>query len=210
MSATKRLSAQARKIQILEAATHLFSEKGFHGVSIDEIVGRAGISPALLYQHFRSKESLYEAVQQDAACRREDYLEALLEADGDLEAVLRNMTRVFATSVSRNPGILKMELHSLLEGSDANRDFFENRWKSFIDLIAYMIEENTANDGLEDVDPRNAGLMFQGMIREAMIAKCLTDDDRFLNISLDHLLSKQVTLFMKILESNSPPGGKPV
>ncbi len=200
MPATKRLSAQQRKANILEAATYLFSEKGLHGVSIDDIVRRAGISPALLYQHFKSKESLYDSVQQDSACRREDYLDVLLEADGDLEATLRNMTRVFAASVSRNPGILKMELHSLLDGSDANRDFFENRWKSFVDLIAYMIEENSADNGPKDIDPRIAGLMFQGMVRETLMAKCLVGDDRFADMTLDQLLSEQVTLFMKTLE----------
>jgi len=181
---------------IIETATSLFSERGFHGVSIDDIVQQIGVSPALLYQHFKSKDELYEAVRHQSACRREDYLDILHQADENLEDVLRNMTRVFVDNMSRHPSILKMELHSLLDGSDANHDFFENRWKNFVDFIAYMIEEKTGKDGLTSVDPRVAGLMFQGMIREVLMAKCLETNDRFSDKTIDQLVSELITLFL--------------
>jgi len=199
MVTAKRLSGQERKAMIIEAATNLFSEKGFHGVSIDDIVKQVGISPALLYQHFKSKDALYQAVRHQSACRNEDYFDVLSQADDDLEDVLYNITRIFVDNIARQPSALKMELHSLLDGADENHDFFENHWKNFYDFIAYMIEEKTGDDNPATVDPRVAGLMFQGMIRELLFAKCLETNDRFSDKTTDQLVNELVSMFLTAL-----------
>lgn len=196
MATTKRLTAEQRKATVIDAATRLFAEKGFHGVSVDDIVKDVGVSPAVLYRHFSSKEALYEAVLRQLASQREDYLEAVPFADGSLEDILRAMTKVFVGSISRNPGILKMELHSLLDGSGANRQFFDNRWKNFTDFIEYMIAELAEDSGLDGVNAEVASLMFQGMIREALLTKCLEPVDRFPDLDIDRIVDELITLFM--------------
>ncbi|WP_030515290.1 TetR/AcrR family transcriptional regulator [Nocardia sp. NRRL WC-3656] len=56
---TKGMPAQDRREEILIAAMREFAERGFAAVSMVAIAGRAGISKALVYQHFTSKEQLY-------------------------------------------------------------------------------------------------------------------------------------------------------
>ncbi|MFF0498238.1 TetR/AcrR family transcriptional regulator [Nocardia aobensis] len=56
---TKGMPAQDRREKILIAAMREFAERGFAAVSMVSIAGRAGISKALVYQHFTSKEQLY-------------------------------------------------------------------------------------------------------------------------------------------------------
>lgn len=51
-----------RKEQILEASLEEFSQKGFSGTKISDIVKRAEISQGLLYHYYKSKEELYLAV----------------------------------------------------------------------------------------------------------------------------------------------------
>lgn len=51
-----------RKEQILEASLEEFSQKGFSGTKISDIVKRAEISQGLLYHYYKSKEELYIAV----------------------------------------------------------------------------------------------------------------------------------------------------
>jgi len=58
----KRLKASERRATILAVAKVLFSDRGYHGVSVDDIARRLGVSPAILYRHFPSKEALYESV----------------------------------------------------------------------------------------------------------------------------------------------------
>jgi AcrR family transcriptional regulator len=57
--ARKRLSAEDRREAILDAALEVFSRRGYNGASIDEIAQAAGISKALIYEHFPSKKDLH-------------------------------------------------------------------------------------------------------------------------------------------------------
>ena len=58
-SPKRRLTAEERRTGILDAALAVFSERGYHDASIDEIAGEAGVSKALIYEHFSSKQELY-------------------------------------------------------------------------------------------------------------------------------------------------------
>src|SRR5271156_655534 len=58
-----RLAAQDRRQSIVNAAREVFAEKGFHGTTTRDLAKAAGVSEALLYRHFPSKESLYEAMR---------------------------------------------------------------------------------------------------------------------------------------------------
>src|SRR5207247_7594185 len=60
--ARKRLTAVERREEILEAALETFAERGYHGSSIDDIASTAGISKALIYEHFGSKNELFVSV----------------------------------------------------------------------------------------------------------------------------------------------------
>lgn len=101
-----RLKAAERKASILAVAKVLFADKGFHGVSVDEIAKRLGVSPAVLYQHFPSKEALYEAALTSISEVRESYVNAIIEEPSDFGSVLMRMTQVFVDSVSRDPDYL--------------------------------------------------------------------------------------------------------
>jgi AcrR family transcriptional regulator len=57
-----RLTAEARREAIVDAVRDVFAEKGFDGTTTRELAKAAGVSEALLYKHFPSKESLYAAM----------------------------------------------------------------------------------------------------------------------------------------------------
>ena len=55
----RRLTAEERRTGILDAALAAFSRSGYHTASIDDIAKEAGVSKALIYEHFASKQELY-------------------------------------------------------------------------------------------------------------------------------------------------------
>jgi AcrR family transcriptional regulator len=55
----KRLSAGERRAAIQSSALEVFAERGYHTTSIDDIARAAGISKALIYEHFASKQQLH-------------------------------------------------------------------------------------------------------------------------------------------------------
>jgi AcrR family transcriptional regulator len=57
----KRLPRAEREKRMLDAAQQVFGQTTFAGASMEEIAERSGITKALLYQYFGSKEGLYEA-----------------------------------------------------------------------------------------------------------------------------------------------------
>src|ERR1700721_2705921 len=59
-----RLPRDERRGQLLNAASEIFVDRGFHAAGMDEIAERAGVSKPVLYQHFTSKLELYLAVLQ--------------------------------------------------------------------------------------------------------------------------------------------------
>jgi AcrR family transcriptional regulator len=62
MKARERLSSDERRQAILAAVTEAFAENGFNGTTTRALATAAGVSEALIYKHFPSKESLYAAM----------------------------------------------------------------------------------------------------------------------------------------------------
>ncbi|MBL4589018.1 MAG: TetR/AcrR family transcriptional regulator [Alphaproteobacteria bacterium] len=60
---------KSRKQVILDVAAKLFSQKGFHALSIRDIAKEAGILPGSLYYHFSSKEELLYSVYSEGVMR---------------------------------------------------------------------------------------------------------------------------------------------
>ena len=66
---SQRLSATARREQILAIALEVFAKAGFHGCSMNDIADAAGVTKPVLYQHFDSKRDLYSALLEDVGSR---------------------------------------------------------------------------------------------------------------------------------------------
>jgi len=75
------MSASDRREAILRNAMEAFATRGYHGTSIDDIASAAGISKALIYEHFPSKQALHE----EAISAQADVLLARLAAAAALE-----------------------------------------------------------------------------------------------------------------------------
>ncbi len=76
--------------EILEAALKLFSEKGYHNVSMHEIASEAEFGIGTLYKFFRNKEDLYKALIMEMAEKYHHALMQVLEQERNpLEAINR-------------------------------------------------------------------------------------------------------------------------
>jgi len=110
------------------------------------------------------------------------------------------MTTVFVSSIINHPDMLKMEMHSQLEDSSASQDFFLNRWKSFTDYIEFSLNELQSLEKIKPINAQAAALMYQGMIREVLLLKCMQHSDRLKDTPIALLVDEIITLFMKIIE----------
>lgn len=88
-----------RRREILQTALKLFSEKGFHNVSMHEIAEKSEFSVGTLYKFFSNKEELYKALLLEKAEEFHSALMAALETPGDeftrIKAFVETKTKVF-------------------------------------------------------------------------------------------------------------------
>src|SRR3979411_3413249 len=75
--AHSRLDGDERRQAIVDAAVPLFARKGFAGTTTRELAEAAGISEALLFRHFPSKQLLYREILQQLGCQGDPGLEQL-------------------------------------------------------------------------------------------------------------------------------------
>ncbi len=77
-----------KRNEILEAATQTFSEEGYDAASMDRIAERASASKRTVYNHFDSKEVLFEAVAERLVLRLQQMKAVSWDPEGSLEAQL--------------------------------------------------------------------------------------------------------------------------
>jgi AcrR family transcriptional regulator len=113
--ARKRLSAEDRRSAILDAALEVFARRGFNGASIDEIAQAAGISKALIYEHFPSKRDLHASLLERHT--QEIFVRVAQTADTDDpgEVRLRNGVDAFLDWVETHPKAFRLLFRDTFE-----------------------------------------------------------------------------------------------
>ena len=120
----RRRRPRDRKAQIARASAEAFSELGYHGVSMDVIAGRVGVTAASLYRHYSGKYELFRAAvlnlgQQLVDCT--DFIDAVDATDDEAPEVTweRAVAALIDTALAnRNSGGLYRWEGRYLDGGD--------------------------------------------------------------------------------------------
>ena len=80
--------AERRKNQILDAATLIFSEKGFSRANTDEIAKKAGLGKGTLYRYFKDKKDIFfSVVDRGLGKLKEKILKGVEKAEDPLKKI---------------------------------------------------------------------------------------------------------------------------
>jgi TetR/AcrR family transcriptional regulator len=99
--------------KIVEAAEHLFYQKGKSGTTMQDIADRAGITRTLLNYYFRSKDKLFEAVFRKAMGSFVPVLAGMLNSDRPFSEYLPEMVETIIDTLIDNPQIPVFVLQEL-------------------------------------------------------------------------------------------------
>jgi AcrR family transcriptional regulator len=159
-----RIPAAARKAGIIRSAAEIFGEKGFSGTKTREIAARAGVSEALIFKHFPSKEDLYAAILAEKSP-----LPGLLErikASAEQRKDVEVFTMIAETIVGGAPdqNLMRLILFSALESHELSDMFFQNHIRHFYDVLASYIEQRIEDGAFQPVPPLVAARAFMGML----------------------------------------------
>ena len=155
--ATARLSSQARRAAILDAAVRLFSEKGFRGVTTRELAAAVGVSEPVLYQHFETKSDLYRAIIEERADLSHPAIPGDLCAAFDTVTYDRTFLAALANGIidwhANDPTWARLLVFSALERHEWNQMFIDEYAVAFVGGLSRYFERRIAEGAFRPVDP---------------------------------------------------------
>jgi AcrR family transcriptional regulator len=151
-----RSRADGTRARLLEAAVGAFAERGFHGTTTRDIASAAGMSPAAVYVHHKSKEELLHLISRTGHERTLDLVRTAIASESDPARQLAAVVRTFAVHHARahtSARIVNYELAALSD--DALREIKQLR-RAINDEIRALVEHGVQAGAFDTPNPSMA------------------------------------------------------
>lgn len=107
--------AELTRTTILDAAEEEFAQNGLAGARTDAIAAKTGVTKAMIYYYFASKEALYEAVLERAFAGKIKSIRLVVSEMQAPEDALRDAVEIFLLHAGRNPNIPGILIHEAMQ-----------------------------------------------------------------------------------------------
>jgi TetR/AcrR family transcriptional regulator len=199
----KRLKADERRRQLLGIAKELFSEHGFENTSTRSIAAAAGVSEAIVFRHFASKEDLYRQILDRKADEIDikswsDELEHIVECEDDEALVLSVMKHVLEAD-RQDPQFQRLLLQAALSGHPLHK-ITAQRLLPLHGFLAGYIKKRQKKGAFQYCDPKLAAYAIVSLPAHHGLAKILFGMDQ-LKLSQKRLASGFARLILEGLNS---------
>ncbi|HQR37570.1 MAG TPA: TetR/AcrR family transcriptional regulator [Blastocatellia bacterium] len=162
-----RMSGDARREQLIQVAMNLFSRKGFSGTTTKEIAQAAGVTEALIFRHFPTKDALYEAILRWRVeqSNNQNWLASLttIAEQRDDEALIRAIASGLLEFHRENIDFLRLMFFAVLENHQLAQSFRERQIKPVYDFLCGYVSTRQAEGAFVGVDPGAAVRAIFGM-----------------------------------------------
>ena len=195
-----RMSAENRRDQIIRVAADLFAQQGFKGTTTRQIAEQAGITDALVFKYFDTKESLYSAVITHKACEFSNWdlreIQTEIEAKDDT-GVFQGTALVILNSVKRDPGLMRLLLHSgLAEDHQLSNLIFQSQVTNLVKVLGAYVQTRIEDGAFRDRDPMIAARGFLGMINHQVLMREIFKHEAYVKYSNQDLAEAYTSLFL--------------
>lgn len=192
-SAAENVTANEAETKLLESALTLFSEKGYEGTSIREIIEGAGVTRPVLYYYFENKEDLFTRLVEEKFSEMVSKIEQAKydhETCADrLKAIMRYAFQLTEENLEAVRLILQVFFSPPQQGPSLDRvALARKRFRHMEDIM----QDGLDNKELSGGDAQSLGLVFQGIMDMHVMAKTNRPETRL----TDELADGLVDLFL--------------
>ncbi|MEQ1763984.1 MAG: TetR/AcrR family transcriptional regulator [Pyrinomonadaceae bacterium] len=183
-----RMSGDKRREQILQTAFDLFSHRGFSGTTTKDIAKAAGVSEAMVFKHFASKDELYGALIEAKTCHEglkkypweeNEGVIAAMEAKDDF-GVFYHFALKALNKHQEDIAFMRMIFYSALEGHEIAERFFQSFVGEIYNFLGGYIKARQKDKAFRKVEPRIVVRAFMGMLIHHSLNNILWDKKRTL------------------------------
>jgi len=193
-----RLSSSDRRKQILEVATELFARNGFDGVTTRQVADAAGITEAMVFRHFATKDDLYWEVLS-AKSAPDDIKKRLTEklnSDVDPIEIFTAIARDVLNRNLQDPAKCRLLLFSGLENHRLSQRYFKTYMSEWYEMLAGYIRRQIAEGRFRRVDPLLAARGFIGMVFHHYLVQELFGGGKYQSYDVDEVARTMAELWL--------------
>jgi len=156
---------QKSRANLLKAGVKLFSQRGYDGVSVDEIVQRAGVNKRMLYHYYGNKDGLYVEVLRVVFSELESLEISTLTDDVPAGEAIRKVLAEYFSFYEGHPEFVNLLMWENLHGGrflDAHPNLLRKS-KVLTRLREIVARARDAGEIAVDVDPRHLLVLLYGV-----------------------------------------------
>ena len=183
--------SEITKAKILAAAEAEFSEKGYFGARVDEIAIAAGVNKRMIYQHFESKDGLYQAALLSVYSKLAEREASFCVDNLDPALAIKNIVYTYFRFLEETPSFVRMLMwENLNYGKSISREHVRRLKEPTINYIKEQIrrghEKSLFRDDVDEyqviVSITNFGFSYFSNIHtlSALFGKNMTDSAEIL------------------------------
>lgn len=203
----KTVDSPDYRAKIDQVAETLFAERGYDGTPIREIAEQTGVTKALIYHYYQSKEALYLSLLEKEAATVVTRIEAVAAGGGDPEQKIRAIVQVFLDRYRIDPQSFRLVQRAIDDHSPAAHTLAE-RWFSRAHVAMEAITTEGMDSGLfKPLPPGATPFVIVGIIIHALRANQLMDRITP-GFSGPEVLNQLADLVLALLRTDRPPVSK--
>jgi TetR/AcrR family transcriptional regulator len=170
--AASHKDTNAAEINLLDSALALFSEKGYEGTSIREIIQGAGVTRPVLYYYFENKEDLFTRLVEENFEVLLTAMEEITKSGGDCRDRLRAIMQKTFALTEDHLDVVRLILQVFFAppqcGPDLSKeDLAPKRFR----IVQELMQEGLDNNELSGGDARSLALIYLGVMDMHIMAK---------------------------------------
>ncbi len=164
--------------KILTAALEVFSSKGFHGTTVDEIAERAELGKGTVYRHFHSKKGLFSELIRSKVAELEQAVAGAIDPRADVLEFIEAYLRIYFAFFDRNRNLYKVLIQEQSDfGAEVKALYIGNILKK-VPLLKRKILQATKSGLLKQMDFHTVFYGVMGFI-DGIMQKWLASDGEY-------------------------------
>ena len=203
------MSAEERREQLLEVAVSLFSNCGFSGTTTKQIANAAGVSEAIIFRHFSTKDDLYKAILQKCKggmetppWEKDEKQKRALEQKDDF-TFFYSFALNALNHQQEDVEFMRLLFHSALEKHELSQIFFERFVSPIYEFLGSYIRQRQLDGAFRQIEPRIVVRAFIGMIIHHSLNNILWDESRrLLDISNEEAAQEFAAILLNGIKNN--------